>query len=34
MAGKVGYIELASSPDFMNIFTQAMYLGPYRKEED
>jgi uncharacterized 2Fe-2S/4Fe-4S cluster protein (DUF4445 family) len=34
MAGKVGYIELASSPDFMSIFTQAMYLGPFRKEED
>ena len=34
MARKVGYIELASSPDFMNIFTQAMYLGPYREEED
>jgi uncharacterized 2Fe-2S/4Fe-4S cluster protein (DUF4445 family) len=34
MARKVGYIELASSPDFMNIFTQAMYLGPYREEEE
>ncbi len=34
MARKVGYIELASSPDFMSIFTQAMYLGPFRKEED
>jgi len=34
MARKVGYIELASSPDFMNVFTQAMYLGPFRKEED
>jgi uncharacterized 2Fe-2S/4Fe-4S cluster protein (DUF4445 family) len=33
MARKVGYIELASSPDFMNIFTQAMYLGPYREEK-
>ena len=34
MAGKVGYIELASSPEFMNVFTQAMYLGPFRKEEE
>ncbi len=34
MARKVGYIELASSPDFMSIFTQSMYLGPYREEED
>jgi len=33
-ARKVGYIELASSPDFMNIFTQSMYLGPYRGEEE
>jgi uncharacterized 2Fe-2S/4Fe-4S cluster protein (DUF4445 family) len=33
MARKVGYIELASSPDFMNTFTQAMYLGPYRGRE-
>jgi uncharacterized 2Fe-2S/4Fe-4S cluster protein (DUF4445 family) len=33
MARKVGYIELASSPDFMNIFTQSMYLGPYREED-
>ncbi len=34
MAGKVGYIELASSPDFMNVYTQSMYLGPYRADED
>ena len=34
MARKVGYIELASSPDFMNTYTQSMYLGPYRAEED
>ncbi len=34
MARKVGYIELAGSPDFMNIFTQSMYLGPYREEEE
>jgi uncharacterized 2Fe-2S/4Fe-4S cluster protein (DUF4445 family) len=33
LARKVGYIELASSPDFMNVFTQAMYLGPFRREE-
>jgi uncharacterized 2Fe-2S/4Fe-4S cluster protein (DUF4445 family) len=34
MARQVGYIELASAPDFMNIFTQAMYLGPFRREEE
>jgi uncharacterized 2Fe-2S/4Fe-4S cluster protein (DUF4445 family) len=34
MARKVGYIELASSPDFMNTFTQSMYLGPYREDEE
>jgi uncharacterized 2Fe-2S/4Fe-4S cluster protein (DUF4445 family) len=34
MARNVGYIELANSPDFMNTFTQAMYLGPFREEEE
>ncbi len=33
MAREVGYIELANSPRFMNVFTQAMYLGPFREEE-
>ena len=33
IARKVDYIELASSPAFMNIFTQSMYLGPYGEEE-
>jgi len=32
IARKVDYIELASSPAFMNIFTQSMYLGPYGEE--
>jgi len=27
LARKAGYIELASAPGFMNLFTQAMYLG-------
>jgi len=33
IARKVDYIELASAPRFMNIFTQSMYLGPYGEEE-
>jgi uncharacterized 2Fe-2S/4Fe-4S cluster protein (DUF4445 family) len=33
IARKVDYIELASSPAFMNIFTQSMYLGPYGEED-
>jgi uncharacterized 2Fe-2S/4Fe-4S cluster protein (DUF4445 family) len=32
IARKVDYIELASSPAFMNIFTQSMYLGPYGED--
>ncbi len=34
VAGRVGYIELASSPDFMKTYTQSMYLGPFREDED
>jgi uncharacterized 2Fe-2S/4Fe-4S cluster protein (DUF4445 family) len=34
LARRAGYIELANSPDFMNIFTQAMYLGPLRTREE
>jgi uncharacterized 2Fe-2S/4Fe-4S cluster protein (DUF4445 family) len=33
IARQVDYIELASSPAFMNIFTQSMYLGPYGEED-
>jgi uncharacterized 2Fe-2S/4Fe-4S cluster protein (DUF4445 family) len=34
IARQAGYIELAGYPDFMNIFVQAMYLGPVGKEEE
>ncbi len=34
VARNAGYIELANSPDFMNIFTQAMYLGPLPAREE
>ncbi len=30
IASQVHYIELASSPDFMQTFTEALYLGQYR----
>lgn len=30
LAEKVQYIELASVPEFMNVFTQSTYLGRYR----
>jgi len=33
IARKVDYIELASSPSFMSIFTQSMYLGPWGEED-
>ena len=33
IASRVRYIELASSPDFMQTFIQAGYIGPYRKED-
>jgi len=33
IASRVRYIELASSPDFMQTFIKAGYIGPYRKED-
>ena len=33
IASRVRYIELASSPGFMQTFIQAGYIGPYRKED-
>ena len=27
MADRVGYVELATAPRFMQIFSQSMYLG-------
>jgi uncharacterized 2Fe-2S/4Fe-4S cluster protein (DUF4445 family) len=32
MASTVRYIELANSPDFMQTFTQACYMGAYREK--
>jgi len=33
IASGVRYIELANSPDFMQTFIQATYIGPYKKED-
>ncbi len=30
LASRVHYLELATTPDFMQIFTEASYLGQYR----